>query len=65
MEKIIRQLETLRVKELAVRQEMIEIARKRRDLIVRLNNGGMGYPAIAAIYGISRQRVEQIIKREA
>ena len=62
----IKQLQQVRRKELNHRQELLELARRRAELMTRLwdNGNGMTYQSIADIYGVkSRERVRAIIER--
>ena len=59
----IQELRRLREQEKQVRELLVDIARRRRELIIRLADGGMDRMKIAAIYGITKQRVSQIILR--
>lgn len=64
--KITDELQNVHQQEIAARLVLVELAKRRRELMLRLWNGGKGLPyrRIGEIYGgISRARVEQMIKQ--
>jgi hypothetical protein len=64
MDKKITELETIRDRERQARTELAELARRRRDLIRRLNKAGLSFSRIGEIYGVSRQRAEAMAGRD-
>jgi DNA-directed RNA polymerase specialized sigma24 family protein len=57
-----KQLEQVRQDELKARRVLLELAAKRRELIRRLRQDGFTFQKIADIYGVTRQRAEQMSK---
>jgi hypothetical protein len=55
-------LTKLREQEIKTRQVLIELAEKRRELMTRLESSGVSFVEIGKIYGVSKQRVEAIVK---
>jgi hypothetical protein len=62
MDKKISELQAIRDRERQARLELAELARRRRDLIRRLNKAGLSFARIGEIYGVSRQRAEAMAK---
>jgi DNA-directed RNA polymerase specialized sigma subunit len=53
----------LKKEEVRLLEESMKIASDRRVLIVRLAKGGMSLTKIADTYGMTKQRVSQMIQR--
>jgi DNA-directed RNA polymerase specialized sigma24 family protein len=41
---------------------LLKLAQTRRELVIRLRDAGMSYQQIGDIYGVTRQRAEQLSK---
>ena len=63
METYKQEMQELKQQERAARLVLLDIANKRRELVMRLSNAGMSNASIARVYGLSRERVGQMIKR--